>query len=1013
MGLLKFHINDYCELETTHGDSLVGRDGSMATILRYDGFRSLLGQSEFNGLSNELSNNLEHFFSSRGHQMQVVFMREEDPDDEVMRYLQPMYDSAERLHMTIGDVLDEKRDVHRRLCMDEKVFFVLWTRPAVLDPAEVKIGREEAREFAKKYTLPGLRTAQNIFRPISYLIDRHDSFVEKVKEEMIRQRCSVEIVPIHDAFCAMKRYFHKSTPISWKPVLVGDPVMVRWKNNRKMKDASELLYPRLDDQLFNAPGANGNRKKEGGLTDTRAVRIGDRIFAPVVMKLGPNRPKPFADLFRSMNKATTTDKDGKVRPVPWSISFNIEGDGLSSITLRKMFATLLGKLSMDNRNLSEAARALERYRDAKNQSVVKFQSTMVTWADFGEEKQLMVRRSKMVRAFEGWGNIVPEEERGDVLEILAGAAPGVSLKSAAPACAPPLHDVMYMMPLTRPASPFMAGSTIFRSLDGKLLPYEIFSAEQNTWITLVFGGPGSGKSVLSNRLNLEMCLMPGLTRLPYIGVIDIGISSTGFISLVKDSLPENQKHLATYVRVQNREDYAINQFDTQLGMRKPLSRERETMKNFLVALATPASRGTAHHYMSDFVGRVIDVAFRRLSDDDDRSEPAKFVANLNRELGEKIRQAGIEYNEEVTTWWEIVDKLFDLGMLHEASVAQRYAVPTLNHMLAAAAEREIEQEFAGAKQDGMGVVDEFTLAVKSAIGDYPIFRGITQFDIGESRVLALDLQDVVTQGSDGAKKQAALMYMVALNSIMRKISIIKEDLDDPNMPLRYRRHHAIRVEQLAEDKKRLFVDEYHKTGNNPSLREAFMIYGRESRKWLLEIMLASQLPGDFRELADIATSVLILDQGNESTRKTIQEIFSLSPVEVGALRTYVNGPVAGVGATFLGKIKTKSGELSQLFTASSGGIELWGLSTTGEDRKLRGMLYEAMPGPDARAVLKGAFPGGSCKKFVDAEKARSKEERGISFVDDEAESTVIEATAKKLIAQWQRRASQVVEEAVG
>lgn len=1004
MSGLKFHINDYCDLETTYGDSFVASDGSMATVLRYDGFRSLLGQSDFGGLANDMAEMIEPNFTSRGHQMQVVFMREEDPEDEIMRYLQPMYETAETLRMSIKDVIDEKREVHRRLCMDEKVFFVLWTRPSVLDPTEVKIGRDEAREMAKIYRNPSLKTAQNVFRPVRFLIDRHESFVSKVRDGMLRLRCAVEIVPVHEMFCEVKRYLYRTTPLSWRPVLVGDPIMARWKNNRKMHDASELMYPRLDDQLFIAPAVNGNTKGIGGLTDINAVRINDRVFSPVVMKLAPNKPKPFADLFRAMNKATTQDADGKLRAIPWSISFNIEGDGMSAIALRKIFATLLGRLSADNRKLAASGRALERYKERGNAAVVKFQATMVTWAPVGDDRLMMIRRSKMVRALEGWGSVVPEMERGDGVEILAGATPALTLRSAAPAAAPPLHDVTYMLPLTRPASPFMRGTTILRSLDGKLLPYEIFSAEQNTWITLLFGGPGSGKSVTANRLNLEMTLMPGLKRLPYIGVIDIGISSTGFISLVKDALPEGSKHLAAYVRLQNREDYAMNQFDTQLGLRMPLAREREYMKNFLVALATPANRGKAHDYMDDFAGRVIDKAFRRLSDEDDRGEPNKFVPNINPELAAKIHAAGIEYSE-ATTWWTMVDKLFDVGMPYEAAVAQRYAAPTLTDMIDAASDLNLAREFAGANAGGQNVVDEFKLMISSAIGDFPIFRGVTQYDIGESRILSLDLQDVVPQGSEGAKKQASLMYMVALNAIMRKISIIKEDLDAPQMVGRYRRFHATRVDQLAEDKKRLFVDEYHKTGDNPNLREAFLIYGRESRKWMLELVLASQLPGDFKELAQIATSVLILDQGSETTRKTIQEIFSLSPVEVGALKAYVNGPEPGVGATFLAKIKTKGGELSQLFTASSGGLELWGLSTTGEDRKLRSMLYDVMPGPEARAVLKRAFPSGSCKKFVDTEKARTKEEKGQSFVDDEAEDTVIESTAKQLIAEWKRKAA--------
>src|SRR5690606_16662701 len=144
----------------------------------------------------------------------------------------------------------------------------------------------------------------------------------------------------------------------------------------------------------------------------------------------------------------------------------------------------------------------------------------------------------------------------------------------------------------------------------------------------------------------------------------------------------------------------------------------------------------------------------------------------------------------------------------------------------------------------------------------------------------------------------------------------------------------------------------HKTGGDENLQESFLIYGRESRKWQLEIVLASQLPEDFREIAKIATTIIILDSGNEQTRGTIKEIFGLSNTEAAALRNYVIGTVPGVAATFLAKIKTKSAEFCQLFTATSGGLELWGLSTRADDRTLRAALYQRMPSSEARQILK-------------------------------------------------------------
>lgn len=1004
MSLLKFHADDYCELETTYGNALVAKDSSMGTVLWYEGFRTLVGRAEFEEFIENFSNRLDPYLSNRGHALQVVFFREDDPVEDIEHILQPCRDTIETLGLDWGDLLDEKRDIMRRFCMSEGVFFILWTRPAILDPSEVKLSRMERREFAQKYKVPGMENAQNILRPVSFMIDRHESFVEKVEQDLLELNCSVRIVEIHEAFSRMKRYLYRHTPINWRPALPGDQIIARWKNNSRKNDISELLYPRLEQQLFSAPAVNGNKNGVGGLTDTRAVRVGDRIFAPIMLKLPPQRPETFTQLFNALNNAGSKSSSGEVRRVPWSISFKIEGDGLRGIGLRKMFAGVLNWSSQSNKNLVAATEALQRYKNSGG-TVVKMQVTALTWADYGEEKELMIRRSKLSRALAGWGSAVVEEETGDPTTALMAAAPGINLSSPAPAAAPPLPDLSYMLPLARPASPFFRGTTLLRTLDGKLMPYEVFSDQQNTWITLLFGGPGSGKSVFANRLNTEMCMLGGLNRLPFICVIDIGISSSGFISLVKDALPEDKRYLAIYERIQNTEKYRVNQFDCQLGCRQPLPREREFMKNFLVLLATPPDRVDKstgemlpHRYMDVFCGDVIDLAFIKKSDKHERGQPNKFSLRQNDFIAEKVIEHNIPYSE-ISNWWDIVDGFKDRGLFYEASVAQRYCSPTLFDMLNAAAElANSKEELKKALDDGMPVTDEFSLMIRAATDSYPIFNGVTMFDVGESRVMALDLQDVVAQGSNAAKKQASLMYMMAINAFTRKITICKEDLDSVNQE--YRAYHARRVDELAEDYKRLFCDEYHKTGNASQLREGFLIYGRESRKWNLELVLGSQLPDDFDKLADVATSTLILDSGNQQTRGTIARIFGLSPTEVAALRQYVHGAKPGVGMTFLAKIKTKSAELSQLFTSTSGGLELWGLSTTAEDRALRNLLYRDVPAPEARAVLKRRFPTGSCKSFVLKEKERSREEKGDQFVDDDVTSSVIENLAKSLKKEW-------------
>lgn len=1010
MSKLKGDINDYCDLETTSGANLVAKDGSIGTVLRYGGYRSLLGREEFQGLVNDFTSFSDVFLGRRGHSIQVVFSRENDPTQEIRRILAPMYETAEALQLDVTDILDEKVAVHAHHCMDEQTYFVLWTTKAVLSPDELKLSRAEQAALRQQHNIPPMQNAQDILRPLRFLEERHDTFVKKVVDELTRMHCAVDIVDAGEAICQLSRFLYRSRPYTWRPVLLGnDGMIARWKENKRMHDISETMYPRLDDQIFKAPAEIGKRQKkgvdDGGLTDTRAVRIADRIFAPVGVKIPASKEITFEQLFMAMNNAgVEVEHNGRrsMQRVPYAISFLIEGDGLRAMDLK---ATIAGVLSMGgagNRNLAAAVSHLRRYRDAAHATVVKMQVMAVTWADQGEQKVLSLRRSKLSGALEGWGNSVAEEEFGDPLEALMSVVPAMSRSSIAASSAPPLSTAVRWLPLGRPVSPMPAGSTLFRTLDGKLLPYEFFSAEQDTWISLYYGGPGSGKSVLANRLNTEMCLMGGLQRLPWIGVIDIGISSYGFIKQIEDALPESLRHLAVYRRLQNTREYAMNQGDTPLGMRMPLPRDREVLKNFLVLSVTPPERGTAHTFMPEFVTEVIKQAYIKCSDKEERGNPKRFSIHANAKVAKAVEAYGIEHHEG-TTWWNIVDALFDHGLYYEASVAQRYAVPTFNDFMREGGSPEIKDSFR-AHED---VIEEFGIMMRAF--DLEIFKGETNFDLGESRVMALDLQDVVMQGSPSARKSSTLMYMASINAFTKKFSVIKEDLE--LIPEKYRSYHARRIEEYSEDYKRLFVDEYHKTGPQSAkgveherfaslLRESILVFGRESRKWMLEIALASQFPNDFAELANLATSVFILDRGNESTRKDIRTIFGLNDTEEAALRRFVTGAKPGVGATFLAKIKTKNGDLSRLMTATSGGLELWALSTTGEDRALRNRLYEEMPTREARRMLKLRFPSGTCKGYVMAERTRARSDGAEGFVDEDLDRSIIQRTAQEVVREW-------------
>jgi len=999
IGLLKTDVEDYCDLETIDGGrAIVAQDGSLASIVRFNGTKSVLGREQFERLIQLLDGSFSVYFKNRGHQLQVVFRRDLDARGALERNAIQQRSTADRLSLGIHDLIDESVEKYSQYVYDEDCYLVFWSRPALLDTVEAKLATQATNEFRKESNWPAASDAQNLLRPISYLRDRHLSFVSKITDDLSSPEfgCSVDVLDVDEALRSVRRSVYPDlTTDDWKAAIPGTKIPFRWKSNGDIEDMSELLYPPLPRQIMTATAEIGKNGSEN-LPDSNTVRVGSRVYAPLMVAVPPREPQYFNNLFNSLNRAETRE-NGVTRALPYSISFMLESDGMSVMAFKSIFASLLSITSEQNRNINLATKALNEYR-RDGGCIVKLRIAAMTWAGIDPDgiKELALRKSKLWRTLEGWGNPVVLERTGNPMIAFQTNALGLTTKHIGEPCPAPLDDAIALLPLTRPASPFSTGSTIYRSLDGKILRYQRFSSEQTTWITLISGKPGSGKSVLMNNNNVECCLMPGITRLPYIGIIDIGVSSSGFIDLIRDSLPENMRHLAIYKRLQNSERDCINPMDTPLGKREPLPKDREFIKNFLSILVTPPERrGKPYEGMSNFVGRMIDLAFQKKSDRLEKASPETYKPGHNAVVDEAVAKLGYKILP-ATTYWELVDALFKAGYIYEAEVAQRYAVPTLNDLVGVASSEEVEAEYGGVMAEGnRPLIKAFSLGIREAVGDYPIFSSHTRFDIGSARVISLDLQDVEIIGSDSAYKQTALMYMIARQSFMKKVAFSKEDL--PYFDDLYKPYYDRLINDIVDENKVLCMDEFHKTGGHDGLKLQVLTDGREARKWNLEIILASQLMEDFGELTKIATALFILDSGTEEPRRWLRDNIGLKPVEESALVNYVHGANAH-GATFLARFSTKNATYSQLFTMTAGAMRLWALSTTAEDRKLRGLLYESMPRQQARRLLAKRFPGGSCKKLVE----RLKEEtfRGADFVDDDMESSVIERLAKELIHEY-------------
>lgn len=998
LSVLKTGVEDYCDLETIDGNTICGNDGSLATIVLFHGTKSVLSRDHFEHMIKLMEASFSPYLGTKGHQLQIVFRRDLDASESLEANAIVQRASAAALNLDLNDLIDEGVAKYAQYVYDEDCFFVFWSRPNLLDATESNMARNETNALRKELDWPKMKDAQNILRPISYLYDRHLAYVSTICADLESPGfgCSIEQINVSSMLRTVRRsVFPDYTSSSWTPIIPGTKLPPRWKANDDHEDQSEFGYPALPRQIMVATAEIGARSNLA-LPDPTTVRLGSRVYAPLLIEIPPRDPQTFNKLFNALNSAETVE-NGQSRAVPYSISFMLESDGMGIMGFKTLLSGVLSFTSEVNRNINLANKALnEQKRDGE--CIVKLRIAAMTWAsnDSDSIKELARRKSKLWRILEGWGKPVVIERTGNPMVAFQSNAVGLTWKHIGNPAPAPLGEALSIMPLTRPASPFSTGSIIYRSLDGKILLYQRFSSQQAAWLTLVAGGQGSGKSVLMNNNNVESCLMPGLTRLPYVCVIDFGISSKGFTDLIRDNLPDHLKHLVIYKRLQNDVTDAINPMDTPLGKRVPLAKDRTFLVNFYSMLATPPERmGKAYDGMASFVGRVVDGVFLSKSDRHEKAEPNRYRPGFSSVVDDAVRK--IEYPvKAATTYWELVDAFFQAGLIYEAEYAQRYAMPILTDMIKFASTPEIEKEYAGHKvESGPSINEAFRQGLREAINDYPIFKSHTSFDIGSARIMALDLQDVAPEGSDAAVKQAALMYMIARQSFMKKIAFSVEDL--PSIDTLYKSHYVDLIKDLEDDYKVLCMDEYKRTGNQPNLQMQVGSDVRQGRKWQLEVVLASQMMEDFGELTKLATSYFILSAGTPATRGWMAKNIGLSAVDEQALVSYVHG--ANIhGTTFLARFATSKSAYTQLFTLTIGPMRLWALSTTQEDRSLRSLLYAALPGNEARALLAKRFPGGSCKKAVEVMKAEAS--KSAEFIDDDFTDSVIERIAKEMLADY-------------
>ncbi len=970
----------YCDLETADSrDTLVGRDGSLVSILRIHGATFLVGPEEFDRIHRGLTGSLQTCLARQGHTIQVYFMHDKETvGRELDSILAPARQTAKQLNLDLEDLFSERVQELSRYCAAESMYLVLWSHPSSLTQAQLEQSITERGERTKAGKIPLFPDAQNFIKAIPELRDGHDSLVRSIVTDLNNLGLLTTLLDVHSACHAIRTTVDPDfTDAKWQPSLPGDVIPPREMYSKG--DISEVLWPPLATQLI---------PRDGEIINLRTARLGDRVYGTVTVDLFPKELTSFGTLFNRVMNAQ----------IPWRISFLLQGGGLRALGAKPMLASILSFAHSNNRLIGNAIDLLRYLEVNTDDAIIKFQVTASTWAKVGEEKILRLRVAELAKAIQGWGFCETSEISGDSYAGMMSSALGISTKSVATASIAPLSDVTFMLPFTRPASPWSTGAVLFRSVDGKPWAYQPGSTQQTTWIDLVFARPGSGKSVLSNAMNLALCLSGGLQRLPHIAIVDIGPSSSGLVSLLKEALPNNKKHLVAYHRMRMQAEMAINPFDTQLGSRFPTPQERAFLVNFLTLLATPIGQENAYDGISDMAGMIVDELYKSLADD---KNARSYTQNIQPIIDKRLPEIGISLDGQ-TTWWEITDALFKAGYAHEATLAQRYAMPLLADAASICRNQTVADLYGSINaQTGEPIINAFGRMISGAIREYPILSQPTAFDLGEARVVSLDLDEVAKTGGEAADRQTAIMYMLARYILARHYYLTEDVLKD--LPTLYQEHHKKRILEIREDPKRIVFDEFHRTSKAKAVRDQVIVDMREGRKWKVQVALISQSLDDFDPvMVEFATSVFIMDAGPKQAIERSTKVFGLSDTARLALETRVHGPREG-GATFLAQFATKQGVNTQLITSTIGPIELWAFNTTAEDARIRNALYQSIGANEARRFLAQLYPSGSAARVVEERMNKLKDKNDL--ITDEQTQSIVEALIQEIYDLYKKRSA--------
>lgn len=971
------HPGRDCDLNLAIGNTGVFtcNDRSLVSVIELRGCRHFIGMVEHEENVKELNALLNPYFMSK--QIDIGFFYESSNDvDLVARELEnismPSRSASAALGLKNQSLIEESNAVLEHVSHVERCWLVCWTNKNV--SSHIPDREKLPPSFERQMTAPDKQSLNGVHH-FAARSSVHEAMVNRVLDIFKQQKFSVRRLTgaemARNIRCSIDA---RKTDDGWEPLLAG--------NNRSKffypadpgrevtEGPSVFLPPKIGHQVWPVEPERDNLPKD-------VLKIGNKIYKVLVLRIMPNGPVPFSKLL----------KDAGKQGLPLRFAGLLRSEGRSRVAGKYALASLLTILPIPSmtKTVRDQISNVQAYVDENREAETAIQICFTTWADADQLQQLNIRADKLVQVVNGWNKADAFFLQEDVLEGFTSTLPAYRRGSVAPAAIGPLADVLYSMPITRPTMPFDTGSMCFRTDDGRLIPFQPFDYNvMRHHIYLLLGEPGFGKSATLN--NMLTCLTSSSNDIPNIGISDVGTSSLGFIQLAQSILPEGKKHYAIYHRMRNRKEDSYNFLEADYGLRAPLAEHFDEIANMLELMFSDDRTGELNSDMPGLIRAVLKLAYRMRAETGSKSDPEYYRKNRRNDkhwpaIATVLEKLDITPTED-DTWWNLFDQLHNGGYYREAGLVQRFAAPTLPFLAAVASRDEIRQEYPGTVKSGMPLVDYFARTVGELVEKYPMLSYCTELDLGEARIISLDLEEVVPRASKqdfALKKQGAIFFLVAARILTSRFFWKEDRLTD--IPKQYHSYHRPRIKTIRQTPNVFACDELQRFGGIDQVKALLEKVTNEGRKWEIGLILSSQ---DIVEMPErvikFSTARFICGFEDKSVNDVATKL-KLTDTEKTLIIDRIRPPGRD-GAWLLVQLDADEQKYSLLLNLRMGPEKLWGLSTKNKDALVRSSVYDAFGDVLGRRLLAKMYPSGSIGDEYDTRIQRLSKTEDMGLMDN-------------------------------